>query len=138
MPTAHLVYDDRHATHAIERMQIETADALAELNRQLVTAIVVELAKLAPRERRLLRWELAPVESSVDHDTSANTWTLVVECDPPKFWMVEPGSDDDLALPDEIAVARIKAGAGACRFDTDGDGDCPMALCDHCHPESWL
>ena len=64
--------------------------------------------------------------------------TLVAECDPPKMWLVEPGSDDD-NLTDDQAVLLIKAGAAACRFATDDlDADCGIELCDFHHPEAWL
>lgn len=85
MPTAQLVYDDRHQSHAaIEHMQVQTAEAYAALHRDLETALRLELAKLAPQDRRLFRAELAPIQSGVDHDTIAGTWTMWLECDPPR------------------------------------------------------
>lgn len=110
---------------------------LADLNRQLEIALRVELAKLTPSERRLFRAELAQVHASLIVDPTGNTMTLAAECDPPRVRLVERGGDED-TLTDEQATALIKAGASLCRFDTDGDGDCHVALCDYCHPEAWL
>jgi hypothetical protein len=137
MPTAQLVYDDHQAHYAIERMHIETAGAMEVLQQQIETVLRIELAKLAPQDRRLFRAELAEIRSSVNHDTKAGTWTLVLEADPPRTWLVERGSDDD-TMSDENAAMLIKAGAGSCRFDSDGDGDCAVALCDFHYPEAWV
>ena len=77
-------------------MDDQLGAALAELNWQIEMTLVVELAKLPPGERRLFRAELAPIETHLDGTTSSsNMVTLVAECDPPKMWLVEPGSDDD-------------------------------------------
>lgn len=135
MPTAQLTYDDNPGAAAVEHMQREFGAALAEISRQVEIALVVELAKLAPQERRLFRAELQEIQSNVNHDTTTGTWTTEVWCDPPKVWMVERGSPED-NMTDEQACMLIKAGAAQCRFDTDGD--CHVALCDHCHPEAWV
>ena len=138
MPTAQLVYDDRHQPiAAMEHLHVKTAEAYAAIQQQVETALRLELAKLPPQDRRLFRAELAPIESSVDHDTDRGTWTMVLECAPPKTWLVERGSDDDNMTAEQAALL-VKAGAGLCRFDTDGEGDCHVALCDHCHPEAWV
>ena len=138
MPTAQLVYDDRHQSHtAIEHMQVQTAEAYAALHRDLETALRLELAKLAPQDRRLFRAELAPIQSGVDHDTIAGTWTMWLECDPPRTWLVERGSDDD-NLTDEQAAELVKAGAGLCRFGGTTTEPCDTDVCDACHPEAWV
>lgn len=138
MPTAtvpiHIRAAMRGSDAAVTALQDHMHAMLAELNRQLEVALLVELAKLEPAERRLFRAELAPIQTAMD-ETSYNVATMVATCDPPRVWLVERGSDDD-NLTDEQATALIKAGAGACRFSSDGD--CTVALCDYCHPEAWL
>jgi len=123
-PDAFGVLDDRQ--HAM----------LADLNRQLETALVVELAKLAPGDRRLFRAALYPVQTRLE-DRDGTTY-LVAECDPPKMWLVERHSDEDFMDP-EHAAKLVKAGAGQCRFTTDDHAEpCPVALCDFHYPEAWV
>lgn len=133
MPTATLTTSP---TTSAERASEQMHVLLAELNMELERMLRAELAKLPPQDRRLFRAELAPIDQRLERDDHSNEVRLVLVCDPPRIWMVEPGSDaDDLTV--EQATMLVKAGAGACRFDTDGDGDCHVALCDACHPEAW-
>ncbi len=138
MPTAQLVYDDRQQpSHAIEYLQVKTSEAYAAIQQQVETALRIELAKLAPQDRRLFRAELAEIQSGVDHDTIAGTWTMWLQCDPPKTWVVERGSDDD-NMTDEQAAQLVKAGTGSCRFDGTDSEPCATDVCDACHPEAWV
>lgn len=124
-----------HYRDNIEQSLDHMHQALAELDQQLERVLRAELAKLAPHERRLFRAELAPTTQYLQaNPAQPHLVDVVVECDPPRVWLVAPGSPED-DLTTEQATMLVKAGAGACRFDSDGD--CAVALCDACHPEEW-
>lgn len=136
MPTSHATIPP-HTAPAL--MEDYIGAAIAAMHRQIETALLVQLAALPPGDRRLFRAELAEIHSGMEGDTSArNLTTIVLECDPPKTWLVERGSDDD-NLTDEQATMLIRAGAVLCQFASDDPkADCGVALCDFHHPEAWL
>lgn len=139
MPTATATIE-RHQAIWPAMAEDQMNAMLADLNTQLERMLCAELAKLAPGDRRLFRAELGAISTCIVDDAtlqSRGAIKMAAWCDPPKVWLVERGSDDDW-LDDEQAAALVKAGAGVCRFDTNGDGDCVVALCDHCHPEGWV
>lgn len=121
-----------HEHDSIDQMNEHLTAALAELNDQLDEVLAAELARLQPWERRLFRADLAPIRQHIEGH--ANHVVIVLECDPPRVYLVAPGSPED-SLTTEQATRLVKAGAGACTFATDGD--CQVALCDACHPEQW-
>lgn len=137
MPTAIATVPPNHGAVWPAELEDKLNAMLADLNRQVEIALVCELAGLPPGDRRLFRAELGLINTYMDHDQSTGVIRMRAECTPPKTWLVERGSDDD-TMSDEQAAVLVKAGAVACRFDTDGDGGCAMALCDYCHPEAWV
>lgn len=134
MPTAIANMPTGQRPTALAMMDDLLTDAMAELNWQIEMALVVELAKLPPGDRRLFRAELYPINSRFEDTTEPSNLQRMVL----KTWLVQRGSPED-DMTDEQACLLIKAGAAQCRFmGDDPDQPCSVDLCDHCHPEAWL